>query len=60
MNVQHSRNLLDFRLVGKQGHLPPDNVENNENNRGHRYPHQGVTRFNEVVIKLQLISAIAF
>ena len=37
-----------------------DNVENNENNRGQRYPLQGVTRFNQVVIKLQLISAIAF
>ena len=37
-----------------------DNVENNENNRGQKYPLQGVTRFNQVVIKLQLITAIAF
>ena len=37
-----------------------DNVENNENNRGQRYPLQGVTGFNQVVIKLQLILDIAF
>ena len=60
MNVQHSRSLLDVRLVEKLGHLPPDNVENNENNRGQKYPLPGVTRFNQVVIKLQFISAIAF
>ena len=35
-------------------------VEGNENNRAQKYPLQGVTRFNQVVIKLQLISAIAF
>ena len=38
-----------------------DNVENNENNnRGQKYPLQGVTRFNQVVIKLQLISVNDF
>ena len=30
-------------------------VEDNENNRGQKYPLQGVTGFNQVVIKLQLI-----
>ena len=35
-----------------------DNVENNENNRGQKYPLQGVTGFNQVVIKLQLILTI--
>ena len=56
MNVQHSRSLLDVRLVEKLGHLPQTgvigNVENNEN-RGQKYPLQGLTRFNQVVIKLQ-------
>ena len=28
-------------------------VEDNENNRAQKYPLQGVTRFNQVVIKLQ-------
>ena len=65
MNVQHSRSLLDVRMVEKHGHLPPDslsggNVENNKNNRGQKYPLQGVTGFNQVVIKLQLILDIAF
>ena len=61
MNVQHSRSLLDVRLVEKHGHLPPDsgNVENNKN-RGQKFPLQGVTGFNQVVIKLQLILDIAF
>ena len=34
------------------------NVENNKNNRGQKYPLQGVTGFNQV--KLQLILDIAF
>ena len=50
--------LLDVRLVEKLGHLPP--VENNENNRGQKYPLLGVTGFNQVVIKLQLILNITF
>ena len=29
------------------------NVEDNENNRGQKYPLQGVTGFNQVAIKLQ-------
>ena len=28
-------------------------IDNVENNRGQKYPLQGVTRFNQVVIKLQ-------
>ena len=35
-------------------------VENSKNNRGQKYPLQGVTGFNQVVIKLQLILNIAF
>ena len=35
-----------------------DNVENNENNREQKYPLQGVTGFNQVVIKRQLILTI--
>ena len=34
------------------------NVENNENNTGQKYPLQGVTGFNQVLIKLQLILTI--
>ena len=64
MNIQHSRSLLDVRLVEKHDHLPPEsirgNVENNKNNRGQKYPLQGVTGFNQLVIKLQLILDIAF
>ena len=26
MNVQHSRSLLDVRMVEKHGHLPPDSL----------------------------------
>ena len=26
MNIQHSRRLLDVRLVEKHGHLPPDSL----------------------------------
>ena len=62
MNVQHSRSFLDVRLVEKLVNsvtsLLIDNVENNENNRGQKYPLQGVTGFNQVVIKLQLILTI--
>ena len=62
MNVQHSRSLLDVILVEKHGHLPPirGNVENNKNNGGQKFPLQGVTGFNQVAIKLQLILDIAF
>ena len=65
MNVQHSRSLLDVRLVEKHGHLPPDSLsgvmlKTIRTNRGQKYPFQGVTGFNQVVIKLQLILDIAF
>ena len=64
MNVQHSRSLLDVRMVEKHGHLPPDSLSGvmlkTKNNRGQKYPLQGVTGFNQVVIKLQLILDIAF
>ena len=61
MNVQHSRSLLDVRLVEKHGHLPPDSLSGVMlNNRGQKYPLQGMTGFNQVVIKLQLILDIAF
>ena len=56
-NIPEASLTSDWQTVTS---LLIDNVENNENNRGQKYPLQGVTRFNQVVIKLQLISAIAF
>ena len=44
------KNSVTSLLIGK--------VENNENNRGQKYTLQGVTGFNQVVIKLQLILTI--
>ena len=68
MNVQHSRSLLDVRLVEKHGHLPPDSlsgvmlktIRTIEDKNIPSMPIQGVTGFNQVVIKLQLILDIAF
>ena len=66
MNIQHSRSLLDVRLVEKHDHLPPDRLPSGVMLKTTRtiedknIPSQGVTGFNQLVIKLQLIFDIAF
>ena len=55
MNVQHSRSLLDVRLVEKHGHLPPDSLSGVM-----LKTIRTIEDKNQVVIKLQLILDIAF
>ena len=51
----------DVRRIERLVSLPPSLmktqkiVEDNESNRGQKYPLQGVTGFNQIVIKLKLI-----
>ena len=66
MNVQPSRSLLHVRMVEKDGHLPPNSLlgvmlKTIRTIEDKNIPSiQGVTGFNQVVIKLQLILDIAF
>ena len=54
---KNTTNILN-RIVTAS--MPPRGITRNKNNRGQKYPLQGVTGFNQLVIKLQLIFDIAF